>query len=228
MITKQNDVFTVSIDNQTFEVADGNITGRQLLEAANHFPPEEHIIFQYLSNGQLEELRLDELVNLATEEIEEFFTFKSDTSYRFLINGRRFEWGAEEIPCKMVKRLARIDATSSNVWLEVRGGGKDVMYEDDALIPLNPDGLERLYTLPKEEPESFEIKINGKKHTVTAAMISGKEILELAGLLPVESYTLRLKIAGERPRKITLNEQIDLSKPGIEKFKALPRDQTEG
>ncbi|WP_290920253.1 multiubiquitin domain-containing protein [Halodesulfovibrio sp.] len=220
--------YVVVIDQQSTEISDPKVTGRQLLEAVNHFPPEEHLIFQYLSNGQLEELRLDELVDLATEEVEEFFTFKSDASYRFLINGRKFEWGAAEIPCEMVKRLARIDTTSSNVWLEVRGGEKDVMYEDDALIPLDPDGLERLYTLPKEQPNSFEIKINGKKHTVTAVTISGKEILELAGLLPVESYTLRLKIAGERPQKIALDEQIDLSKPGIEKFKALPRDQTEG
>lgn len=228
MATNPTAKLIVSINNEMLEVNDSKVTGRQLLEASNNFPPEEHLIFQYLSNGQLEELRLDELVNLANSEVEEFFTFKSDASYRFLINSRKFEWGSAEIPCEMVKRLARIDATSSNVWLEVRGGGKDIMFEDDALIPLDPDGLERLYTLPKEQPESFEIKINGKKHTVTEAMISGKEILELAGLSPVESYTLRLKVAGERPRKIALDEQIDLSKPGIEKFKALPRDQTEG
>ena len=34
--------------------------------------------------------------------------------------------------------------------------------------------------------------------------------------------------AGERPRKVGLDEKIDLRRPGVEKFKALPRDQTEG
>lgn len=218
----------VSIDKKNFELIDQKISGRQLLEASNNFPPEEHLIFHYLQNGQLEELRLDELVILATEEVEEFFTFKGDTSYRFLINDRRFEWGAAEISCEMVKKLARTEATTNEVWLTVRGGGKDIKYKDDALIPLNPEGLERLYTLPKEQPEPFKIKINGEKYTVKSATILGKEVLELAGLLPAESYTLRLKIAGERPQKIGLNDPVDLSAPGVEKFKALPRDQTEG
>ena len=43
-----------------------------------------------------------------------------------------------------------------------------------------------------------------------------------------KDYTLRVKFAGERPRKVGLDEKIDLRRPGVEKFKALPRDQTEG
>jgi len=37
-----------------------------------------------------------------------------------------------------------------------------------------------------------------------------------------------VKIAGQRPQKVELDEQVDLRHPGVEKFKALPRDQTEG
>ena len=57
---------------------------------------------------------------------------------------------------------------------------------------------------------------------------TGREILTLAGLLPAENYTLRMKMAGEKPRKVGLDEKVDLRQPGVEKFKALPRDQTEG
>jgi len=39
---------------------------------------------------------------------------------------------------------------------------------------------------------------------------------------------LRLKMAGGKPEKIGLNEKVDLRRKGVEKFKALPRDQTEG
>ncbi len=56
----------------------------------------------------------------------------------------------------------------------------------------------------------------------------GREILTLAGLLPAEDYTLREGLPGERPRKIDLDEKVDPWRPGVEKFKALPRDQTKG
>jgi hypothetical protein len=57
---------------------------------------------------------------------------------------------------------------------------------------------------------------------------TGRAILTLAGLLPAENYTLRIKLAGEKPQKVGLDEHVDLRRPGVEKFKALPRDQTEG
>lgn len=74
----------------------------------------------------------------------------------------------------------------------------------------------------------YRIRVNGDHFIVHKAQISGKEVLELAGLVPPETYTLRVKKAGQRPEKVALNEIVDLRSPGIEKFKALPKDQTEG
>ena len=74
----------------------------------------------------------------------------------------------------------------------------------------------------------YRILINGKPYVVHTPLPTGREILELAELLPPENYTLRVKIRGERPRKVELDETVDLRQPGVEKFKALPRDQTEG
>ena len=74
----------------------------------------------------------------------------------------------------------------------------------------------------------YRILINGKPYVVHTPFPTGHEILELAELLPPEDYTLRVKIRGERPRKVELDETVDLRQPGVEKFKALPRDQTEG
>ncbi|MEQ1809378.1 MAG: multiubiquitin domain-containing protein [Terricaulis sp.] len=76
--------------------------------------------------------------------------------------------------------------------------------------------------------KGYRIKINGDPYVVHDPKPTGREILTLAGLLPAEDYTLRLKAAGSKPEKIGLDEKIDLRKPGVEKFKALPRDQTEG
>ncbi|RJG55385.1 hypothetical protein D0Z70_08215 [Sphingobium terrigena] len=74
----------------------------------------------------------------------------------------------------------------------------------------------------------YKIKVNGDPFVVHDRDITGREVLELAGLTPPKDYTLRVKVAGQRPRKVDLDEKVDLRQAGIEKFKALPRDQTEG
>jgi len=76
--------------------------------------------------------------------------------------------------------------------------------------------------------KGYRIRINGDPYVVNTPVVTGREILTLAGLLPVENYTLRVKAAGGKPEKIGPDEKVDLRKPGVEKFKALPRDQTEG
>jgi hypothetical protein len=74
----------------------------------------------------------------------------------------------------------------------------------------------------------YRIKVNGEPFVVHDRFITGREVLELAELTPPADYTLRVKVAGQRLQKVELDEKVDLRKPGIEKFKALPRDQTEG
>lgn len=87
------------------------------------------------------------------------------------------------------------------------------------------------YARKGEKPplcRGYRIKVNGKPYVVDKPCITGREVLILAGLTPPESYTLRVKVAGQRPEKVDLDDKVDLRRPGIEKFKALPRDQTEG
>ena len=76
--------------------------------------------------------------------------------------------------------------------------------------------------------KGYRVRINGETYVVNKPKPTGREILTLAGLLPTEEYTLRVKLAGQKPQKVELDEHVDLRMPGVEKFKALPRDQTEG
>lgn len=87
------------------------------------------------------------------------------------------------------------------------------------------------YARKGEEPphcRGYRFKVNGEAFEVHQQFIKGREVLQLAGLTPPRDYTLRVKIAGQRPKKVELDEEVNLRAPGIEKFKALPRDQTEG
>ncbi len=90
--------------------------------------------------------------------------------------------------------------------------------------------LEEYAKLGKRPPlaRGYRLKINGDPYVVHDPLPTGREILTLGGLIPVENYTLRVKLAGEKPQKVGLDEKVDLRRPGVEKFKALPRDQTEG
>jgi hypothetical protein len=90
--------------------------------------------------------------------------------------------------------------------------------------------LEEYAKLGKRPPLSkgYRIRVNGDPFVVHEPNPTGRAILTLADLLPAENYTLRVKLAGEKPQKVGLDEHVDLRRPGVEKFKALPRDQTEG
>src|SRR5438128_2411425 len=75
--------------------------------------------------------------------------------------------------------------------------------------------------------KGYRIRINNEPYVLTTPRPTGREILTAAGLLPAENYTLRIKYAGEKPQRVNLDEHVDLTRKGVEKFKALPRDQTE-
>lgn len=150
MVTSQN--YRVKIDEQTYSVADPVITGVQLLDIAGKRPSDEYLIFELLPGGQLEEIRLDETVDLRQRGVERFITWRSDRSFRFVIDGRRFEWGAPLITGLKLKQLAGVDTQTYGVWLEVRGG-EDRPVDDTEAVDLQAPGVERFFTGKKTTTE---------------------------------------------------------------------------
>ena len=76
--------------------------------------------------------------------------------------------------------------------------------------------------------KSYKIQIDKETHEVQEPLITGRGLLELAGKKPVEQYAVYLKVPGGQPKRIPLDEVVDLREPGKEKFLTLPLDQTEG
>lgn len=120
-------------------------TGRQIIEAAGNRKAEEHLVFQVLRNGELEELNLEETTDLRAAKAERFLIFNSAASYRFDIDGKRLEWGHKVISGRVLKRLAGVDVAKFGVWLEVRGD-EDRSIADNELVRLNEEGLEHFFT----------------------------------------------------------------------------------
>jgi hypothetical protein len=137
--------YEVRINDVVHAFHDPMVTGEQILQAVHLFPTDEHLVFQLLSDGQLEELRLDEITSLEVVGREKFITFKSDRSFRFVLDGRRFEWGLPFITGLQLKRLAGVDTQKYGVWLSQRIGD-DRLIGNTEQADLTPEGVERFFT----------------------------------------------------------------------------------
>ena len=139
------------LDFRGVQLDDPVPTGRQILIAAGARPVDEHLVFQVLRDGELEELRLEETTDLREGKVERFLIFKSTESFRIEIDNRRLEWGAYGISGRVIKRLANAP-DSYGAWLEMRGE-EDRRIDDNELVPLEKKGLERFFTGPDQTTE---------------------------------------------------------------------------
>jgi hypothetical protein len=74
----------------------------------------------------------------------------------------------------------------------------------------------------------YRIIIDQNKYVVDKECMTGREILLLAGKNPPERFQLRQKLKGGNVITIGYDKTVCFTDPGIEKFKTLPLDQTEG
>jgi hypothetical protein len=90
--------------------------------------------------------------------------------------------------------------------------------------------LEELAIQGRRPPRAkhYRIRIDGQKYTVEVPGMTGRELLNLAGKVPPEAFMIVEKVRGQKPRRISLDEYVDFTKPGVEKFITQPLGQTEG
>ena len=175
--------YHVAVAKASFEFQDQLIDdprpiGRQLLEKSGFRPAEEHLIFQVLDDGALEEKRLDEIIQLRAEQKERFIAFQSDRSFRAEIDGRRFEWGTAKLTGLIGKQMAGKDPACNGIWLE-RQDGPDLFIGDADVVELNAEGVEHLRTGPV-----FPLCIEGKEYLWPAPTITTEQIAKLGGWDP--------------------------------------------
>ncbi|NDV25971.1 multiubiquitin domain-containing protein [Desulfovibrio sp. JC010] len=175
-MTPDQTCFKVKIDDSMFEFGETMVTGHQLLTIAHKHPLDEHIIYQKLKDGQFEEIRLEESVDLSQPGLERFKTFRSAESYRFTVDGRKFEWGAPVITGRRLKKFADVAPDTYDVWMNVRGKGEDQIISNREEVRLDTPGLERFYT----EQVSITIIINGRPHEINKRSLSFTELVQLA------------------------------------------------
>ncbi len=125
-------------------VAETVLTGRSLLDLAALRPVEDHVLFAVMSDGLLEEIRLEESIDLRMG-VERLMAFKSDRIYRFLLDGREFHWGGRFLSGATVLNLAKVDSKSHGLWLKGDEGVERAIGLKE-LVDLDPPGVETFVT----------------------------------------------------------------------------------
>lgn len=74
----------------------------------------------------------------------------------------------------------------------------------------------------------YIIMVDRDNYTVKQECMTGREILKLAGKVPVERFQLNQRLKGGKVVKIDYDQKVCFTEPGVEKFMTIPLDQTEG
>lgn len=158
---------------RTVGIADPVPTGRQLLEAADVSPIEEHLAIALLPNGSTETLRLNETFDLRGRGVERVVVFKTDRTFRFEVDRQEREWGAASITGRVIKLLAGIDPATHDLYREVRGD--DPLIRDGDVVNLSEAGVERFYTVITQTTEGLVALPPGDRAHLEARGIAFEE-----------------------------------------------------
>jgi hypothetical protein len=82
--------------------------------------------------------------------------------------------------------------------------------------------------IPSGPKVQYQIRIDGTRYIISKQLLTGRELLQIAGKNPPEGYRLDQKLHGGATKKIGLDDIVDLAAAGVERFMTLPLDTTEG
>ena len=83
---------------------------------------------------------------------------------------------------------------------------------------------------PDKPPKAkrYRIRVDKIHITVEVPSLPGRKILELAGKTPPDRWMLTQIFRHGKFKPIGLDDVVDFTEPGVERFTTLPKDQTEG
>lgn len=165
----------IKIDGEKYTLADPIVDGRDVLEIAEKRPLANFMVFQFLKNGQFEEIRQDEKVDLRDQGVETFLTFEGDRCFRLKIEDQVFTWGSNTITGRWLYKLGGIDSKTSDLYL-ISVGGEDKQIRPKDIVDLCDREVECFMARKK-----FSICIEGKTYPWPKSTITTEEIAVLGG-----------------------------------------------
>ncbi len=190
--------------------------GRQIAEAAGVDDVREFSVFAILKNGDFEDVRLDEPVDLRAKGAERFVLFRTDREYKLTINDDQIRWGKPLISGIELIRLAKPKEDES-VYLEVPGGEDEQLVSDD-VVDLQEPGIERFITA-KSKPIVYEIIVNARPKTVPEKTVTYTQIVAIAFPGPHDDnvlFSMTFRKAASKPHagELSLGGTVEVKKKG--------------
>jgi len=208
------------VDFRTIQLDDPVPTGRQILKAAGKHNVDDHALFVITDDGDFEDVRPDEAVDLRGRAMLRFVAFDTDPLRRFKLNDSRIVWGGSSVPEVVLRSLSGI-GTAEAVFLEVRGG-TDQLVPVGGMADLTAAGVERFITAPHKV--SYRFFVNGKAYETEKKKLTGAEI---KAIVPGwdESHDLALEGEGDDPDRIVADDEaVSLDpKHGTRRFSSVPK-----
>jgi hypothetical protein len=217
----------------TIEVADHSLAFRQVhiddltptgarLAAAVGFKSADGVsVLQVLPNGDLEDIRPTETVDLRRGE-GRFVIVESDRVYRLTLDGQRFDWPCRIVSGGLLRKLGHVPADKA-VFLE-RQDEPDRLVVDHDLVDLDAKGVESFISRKRV----WKLNVQGVVLELTMPSILVRDALVKAGFNPDQGWHIFLKVAGQKKQPVELTSEIDLRTPGIEKLRLTPKDVNNG
>lgn len=157
------------------DIADSTPSGAQIAAAAGFRPASDATVLHILANGELEDIRPDESVDVSAP-ITRFIVVESDRTYRLTVDGTRYDWPGRVVSGGLVRKLASISSDKS-LYFERRDEPDQHMSDTD-LIDLAEEGVEHFYSRVRPQT-TVTIVVEATPHEWSKEKISYAEVVTL-------------------------------------------------
>lgn len=226
---KQNDkndsshvlVADEQLDFSKVDITDATPSCRHVLSAQTLSPHGDYSVIQWLADGTMEELHLEDPVKVESGAVPKLLIFRSDRLFRFVLNDRAKIWPADEISEQVLRTLAFIP--DNHVICCEREETPDATLSPGEITKLEGNGTEAF----RSRPGKWKLNVQGVVIEHDAPTIIARDAIMKAGLDADASWIIVLKTSADR-KQIGIEDLIDLTLPGIEKLRLTPKEINNG
>ena len=217
----QIEVADETLTYRTVWIDDLTPSGAQLAAAAGFKPKQNVAVLQVLTNGELEDVRESETVDLRHAD-GRFVIVETDRDYYLRIDGQRYPWPCRIVSGGVLRKLGGVPAGHA-LYLE-RIDEPDRLIGDHDLIDLDGRGVESFVSLKP----SWILNVQGVEIESDTPTILVSDALTRAGFDATHSWHIFLKVEGQAKREVQPTDHVDLHTPGIEKLRLTPKEVNNG
>ena len=197
-------------------------TGESLIHALGYHPATDFIVLRYRSDGALEDIGLEQPFDLDEPPQNRFFVIQASESFNLVIDGVRRTWVAKHVSGLVVRRLGHVPNDRDLVLLH-RDGTSVVIGEHDQ-VDLSAPGVETFLTRKKV----WKLNVHGVTIDVLTPDIKVADAMSQAGFDTTQPWHMFFKVHGQPKREVELTTLLDLTTPGIEKLRLMPKNVDNG